>query len=107
MTISKENKEFIAGLIDYYISTASSYKDLARVYSDFTDSLEDTTLGMITGSIYSSFMQIYQNQQVTPSIEDIDEFNQMIKARSSEIKKAILELKPEKETLISNTDTRK
>ena len=91
MAISKENKEFITNLIDYYISTASSYKDLAIVYKEFTDSVEDTALGMIAGSVYSSFMQIYQNQQITPSLEDMKEFNEIMQERSPDIKKAILE----------------
>ena len=89
MAISKDTKEFISDLIDYYISTASSYKDLAQVYKDFTRSVEDTALGMIAGSIYSSFMQVYQNQQITPSLEDINEFNEMMLFKVPEIKKAI------------------
>lgn len=91
MAISKENKEFVMGLIDYYISTASSYKDLAVAYSEFTDSVEDATFGMIAGSVYSSFMQIYQNQQIAPSLEDVKEFTDMMREKAPEIKKAIQE----------------
>ncbi len=91
MVISKENKEFIVGLIDYYVSTASSYRDLAVAYREHTDSVEDTAFGMIAGSIYSSFMQIYQNQQITPSLEDIREFNGIMDEKAHEIKKAVLE----------------
>lgn len=95
MAISKENREFILGLVDYYVSTAPSYKDLAVVYSEFIDSVEDATFGMIAGSVYSSFMQICQNQQITPSLEDIKEFNEMMKEKAPEIKKAISEPGPE------------
>lgn len=91
MAISKENKEFILGLINYYIETASSYKDLACVYQEFTKSIEDAAFGMIAGSVYSSFMQMYQNKQITPSLEDVNEFNEMLKSKASEIKKAISE----------------
>ena len=89
MAISKENREFISSLIDYYVSTASSYKDLASVYAEFADSVEDVALGLIVGSIYSSFMQVYQNQQITPSLEDIGEFNRIIKDKAQDLKKAI------------------
>lgn len=91
MAISKENREFISGLIDYYISTAPSYRDLAGVYSEFTKSVEDAALGMIAGSVYSSFMQVYQNQQITPSLEDVKEFNEMMRGKAPEIKRAISE----------------
>ena len=35
-------------------------------------------------------MQAYQNQQQTPGLEDMKEFNQIIKERSPLIKKSIL-----------------
>ena len=91
MAISKENREFITGLVDYYVSTAPSYRDLAVAYEEHTDSVEDTAFGMIAGSIYSGFMQIYQNQQITPSLEDMREFNEIMSEKAHEIKKAVLE----------------
>lgn len=89
MAISKENREFISSLIDYYVSTASSYKELARVYAGFADSVEDVALGMIVGSIYYSFMQTCQSQQAAPGLEEINEFNEIIKERASEIREAV------------------
>ena len=52
-------------------------------------SIPDTAFGIITGCVYSGFLQAYQNQQQSPSLEDIDEFNQIIKKKASLIKKSI------------------
>ena len=89
MTISKENKDFIESLIDYYISESESYKQIAENFVPEIDSISDTSFGIITGCVYAGFLQAYQNQQQTPSLEDIKEFNQIIKDRAASIKKAI------------------
>lgn len=89
MSISKENREFVENLIRYYVSTAPAYKDLARAYGDASESLDDVAFGMIAGSVYSSFMQIYQNHHTIPDLEDIREFNQIMLKHSSEIRRAI------------------
>ena len=91
MAISKENLDFIDSLIDYYISEAESYKQIAENYVPEIESVVDTAFGIITGCIYSSFLQAYQNQQHTPSLEDIKEFNRIMKNRAPLVKKAILE----------------
>ena len=91
MTISKENKEFIDSLIDYYISESESYRQIAENFLPEIESIPDTAFGIITGCVYSGFLQAYQNQQQTPSLEDIKEFNQMIKNKASLIKRSILE----------------
>ena len=90
MAITKENLAFIDSLIDYYISEAESYKQIAENYVPEIESIPDTAFGIITGCVYSSFLQAYQNQQQTPSLEDIREFNQILKRRAPLIKKAIL-----------------
>ena len=54
-------------------------------------SIPDTAFGIITGCVYSGFLQAYQNQQQTPSLEDMDEFNQIIKKKAELIKKSISE----------------
>ena len=90
MGISKENKEFMDNLIDYYISEAESYKQIAENFIPEVESISDTTFGIITGCVYSGFLQAYQNQQQTPNLEDMKEFNQIIKNRAPLIKKAIL-----------------
>jgi len=89
MTISKENKEFINSLIEYYISESESYKQIAENFIPEVKSIPDTAFGIITGCVYSGFLQAYQNQQQSPSLEDIDEFNQIIKKNASLIKKSI------------------
>ncbi len=90
MTIAKENKEFIDNLIEYYISESESYKEIAEKFRPEIESIEDTAFGIITGCVYSGFLQkLYQNQQQTASLEDIKEFNEMIKNKASQIKKAI------------------
>ena len=90
MGISKETKEFIDNLIDYYISEAESYKQIAENFVPEVESISDTAFGIITGCVYSGFLQAYQNQQQTPNLEDMKEFNQIIKNRAPLIKKAIL-----------------
>ena len=90
MGISKENKEFIDSLIDYYISESESYKQIAENFVPEIEAVADTAFGIITGCVYSGFLQAYQNQQQTPSLEDMKEFNQIIKDRAALIKKAIL-----------------
>jgi len=91
MGISKENKEFIDSLIDYYISESGSYTQIAENFIPEVESVPDTSFGIITGCVYSGFLQAYQNQQQTPSLEDIKEFNEIIKNRAALIKKAIIE----------------
>ena len=91
MTISKENKEFIDSLIEYYVAESESYKQIAENFRPEVESIPDTAFGIITGCVYSGFLQAYQNQQQTPSLEDMDEFNQIIKKKAILIKKSILE----------------
>jgi len=91
MVISKENKDFIDSLIDYYISESESYRQIAENFVSEVESVPDTAFGIITGCVYSGFLQAYQNQQQTPSLEDMQEFNQIIKERATLIKKSILE----------------
>ncbi len=91
MVISKENKDFIDSLIDYYISESESYKQIAENFIPEIESIPDTAFGIITGCVYSGFLQAYQNQQETPSLEDMKEFNQIIKDRAAQIKKSIID----------------
>jgi hypothetical protein len=89
MAISKENKEFIENLIEYYINESEAYKQIAENFLPEVKSIPDTAFGIITGCVYSGFLQAYQNQQQSPSLEDIDEFNQIIKKKAVLIKKSI------------------
>jgi len=92
MSISKENKEFIDSLIEYYISESESYKQIAENFLPEVESIPDTAFGIITGCVYSGFLQAYQNQQQSPSLADMDEFNQIMKKKALLIKKSISEL---------------
>ncbi|MFB5635895.1 MAG: hypothetical protein ACE5RB_04625 [Nitrosopumilus sp.] len=99
MTISKENRDFLDSLIDYYINESESYKQIAGNFVPEIESVPDTAFGIITGCVYSGFLQAYQNQQQTPGLDDIREFNQIIKERAALIKKSILDPpKPETAT---------
>ena len=89
MTISKENKEFLEGLIEYYISEAESYREMAQEYSLKIDSVPDTAFGIIIGCIYSSFLQTYSNQKPTPDVHDVQEFMEIIMIKSNAIMDAI------------------
>ncbi len=91
MAISKNTRDFVDSLIDYYISEASSYKQIAEEYVPEVESVIDTAFGFIAGSVYSGFLQAYKNQEITPSLEDIQEFNKILKDRAPLLKKAMQE----------------
>ena len=82
MAISKENKDFIDSLMDYYISESESYRQIAENFVPEVESVPDTAFGIITGCVYSGFLQALQNQQLSPSLEDMKEFNQIVKERA-------------------------
>lgn len=91
MAISKNIRDFVDSLIDYYISEAASYKQIAEEYVPEIDSVTDTAIGIISGLVYSGFLQAYKNQKISPSLEDIQEFHRILKDRAPLIKKAMLE----------------
>ena len=89
MTVSKENKEFLVDLIEYYVNEAQSYREMAQEYSLKIDSVPDTAFGIIVGCIYSSFLQTYSNQKLTPTVQDVQEFTEIIMMKSNAIMDAI------------------
>ena len=91
MAISKENRDFIDSLIDYYVSEIEAYRQIAEKFIPEVESVPDTAFGIIAGCVYSGFLQAYQTQQQAPGLDDVREFNQMLKVRSVMIKKAIIE----------------
>jgi hypothetical protein len=93
MTISDNNKKFLEDLIHYYINESESYIQIADEYSDIANSKTDTAFGIIIGIVYSSFLQIYSDQGLNVELEDIQEFYNLIKENSKEIKES---LEPEK-----------
>ena len=90
MVISKENQEFLEGLIDYYVKEAKSYREIAQEFSSEINSVVDTAFGIIIGCIYSSFLQAYSNQKQIPDMEDVQEFNEIIIKNTEIIKKSIM-----------------
>ena len=97
MAISKETKEFIDSLIDYYISEASAYRQIAEAYVPEVESVPDTAFGLIAGCVYSAFLQAYRSQNKSPDLGDVREFHKILKDRAPLVKKAILEETPSKE----------
>ncbi len=91
MVISKNTKDFVDSLIDYYISEAPSYKQIAELYLPEVDSAVDAAFGFIAGCVYSGFLQAYKSQQQSPSLEDNQEFHKILKDRAPLIKKAMIE----------------
>lgn len=93
LAIPATTKDFINNLIDYYISEASSYKQFAQEYASNASDITSTTLGIIVGCVYSGFLQAYANQKQKPGLDDIQEFHQIIKRRTDQIKKSVLDAK--------------
>ena len=91
--IPETTKSFIDNLVDYYISVAASYKQMAAIYAEEAGDVPAATFGLIVGSIYSAFLQAYDNQKQKPPLEDIQEFTQIIKRKSAQIKRSILDAK--------------
>ncbi|MDE1725399.1 MAG: hypothetical protein KGH76_05840 [Thaumarchaeota archaeon] len=91
--IPQTTRQFIDSLIDYYISEAASYKQLAKTYSEEVEDVDANAFGIIVGCIYSGFLQAYQNQKQKPLLEDTQEFTQMVKTRAAQIKRGILDAK--------------
>lgn len=89
MAITDENRKFIDGLLEYYISEAESYKQIAESFVPTVKSVEDTAFGIIAGCVYSGFQQACQNQQEPPGLEDINEIYQILKTKAPIIKKAM------------------
>ena len=79
------------------LTKSGAYKQIAENFVPEVESVPDTAFGIITGCVYSSFLQTYQNQQQTPSLEDMKEFNDIIKKRAPLIKKSILDNKDDKD----------
>ena len=90
MAITEENKEFIGSLLEYYISEAESYRQIAENFAPSAKSVEDTAFGIIAGCVYSGFLQAYQSQQESPGLEDVKEFYRILNGKAPEIRKAVL-----------------
>ena len=89
MTISDNNKKFLDNLVQYYIDESESYKQFAAEYKEFSDSEMDVAFGLIVGSIYSTFLQTYSNQQLEVGLDDIQEFHEFIKSNADQIRESL------------------
>jgi len=93
MPIPQTTRDYIESLVDYYVSVASSYKQIAKAFVPSIVDINDTTFGIIVGAVYSGFLQTYTNQKQKVTIEDINEFNEIIKNRAHSIKNAVIDAK--------------
>ena len=89
MVISDDNKKFLDGLVQYYINESESYEQFACEYEGFTESRLDVAFGLIVGSIYSTFLQTYANQQLDVGLDDIQEFHEFIKSNADQIRESL------------------
>ena len=94
MVISNENKKFLEDLLQYYIEQANSYNQFASEYEEFSKSKKEIAFGVIVGTIYSTFLQTYSNQQLEVSLNDIQEFHEFIRNNIEKITNALDEKKP-------------
>ena len=90
MTLSNEIQAFLDSQIDYYIKEAKSYKEMAEGYGLDSNSIPDTTFGIIVGCIYSSFLQTYTNQNSTPDSQEMEEFTEIIIKNAKKIKESVI-----------------
>lgn len=90
MAITKHTKYFLENLIDYYISEAPSYRQIAESYSPEITSVEDAAFGIIAGCVYSAFLRAYENENRSVELEDTQEFNSLLKEKAAIIKKAVM-----------------
>ena len=89
MALTKYVRDFLDSQIEYYISEAQSFKQIVQNYSPDIKSVEDATFGIIAGCVYSAFLRAYENEKRTIELDDMQEFNKLIKEKASLIKKAI------------------
>ena len=89
MAISEQNKKFLEDLLQYYIEQADSYNQFASEYGEFSKSKREIAFGVIVGSVYSTFLQTYANQQLEVQLDDIQEFHDFIRDNIEKITKAL------------------
>jgi hypothetical protein len=90
MTLSDEIQTFLISQIEYYTKEAKSYKEMAREYNPDDNVALDTAFGIIVGCIYSSFLQIFTNQNSVPNSQDMEDFTKIIINNSKKIKESII-----------------
>jgi len=63
---------------------------MAREYNPDDNVALDTAFGIIVGCIYSSFLQIFTNQNSVPNSQDMEDFTKIIINNSKKIKESII-----------------
>ena len=91
MPLTKYIRDYLDSQINYYISEAQSFKQIIQNYSPEISSVEDATFGMISGCVYSAFLRACENEKRPIELEDMQEFNKIIKDSAALIKKAIIQ----------------
>ena len=89
MTLPNEIQGFLDNQIEYYTREAKSYKGMAEGYNLDDHSIHDTAFGIIIGCIYSSFLQVYTNQNSVPNSQEMEDFTEIITKNSKKIKESI------------------
>ena len=89
MAISDENKKFLEDLLQYYIEQADSYSQIASEYGEFSNSKKEIAFGVIVGTVYSTFLQTYSNQQLEVKLDDIQQFHDFIRDNIDKISNAL------------------
>jgi len=89
MAISEQNKKFLDDLLQYYIDQADSYNQFAAEYGGFSKSKREIAFGVIIGSIYSTFLQTYANQELELQLDVIQEFHDFIRDNIEKITSAL------------------
>jgi hypothetical protein len=89
VALTKYTRDFLNSQIDYYISEAQSFRQIIQNYSSEIKSIEDATFGIITGCVYSAFLRAYENEKRSVELDDMEEFNSLIKDKAALIRKAI------------------
>lgn len=89
MAITKHTKEFLEGLIDYYVEEAASYRQIAQGYLPEIGSVKDAAFGIIAGCVYSAFLRAYENENKQVELEDLQEFNRILKEKAPAITAAL------------------
>ena len=90
MTLSNEIQTFLDSQIEYYTKEAESYKEMVQEYNLDDNSISDTTIGIIIGCIYSSFLQTYTNQNSAPNSQEMKDFTEIIIKNTKKIKESIM-----------------
>ena len=89
MTLPNEIQGFLDSQIEYYTKEAKSYKEMAREYNLDNGVIHETTFGIIIGCIYSSFLQVYTNQNIMPNSQEMEDFTEIIIKNAKKIKESI------------------